>query len=62
MAKVEVDVPCPQCGNPKMRVNNFRGRQFLGCTTYPKCKGTGKVTEEVLAMIAKQQGAVSPPA
>jgi ssDNA-binding Zn-finger/Zn-ribbon topoisomerase 1 len=46
--KVEVDFPCPKCG-AKMNMKFFRGRSFLGCSTYPKCKGTAPVTEEILA-------------
>jgi len=27
---------CPKCGNP-MRVVNWRGKSFMGCTAYPSC-------------------------
>ncbi len=34
-----VDEVCPKCGQPLKRIS-FRGRTFLGCTGYPKCKFT----------------------
>ncbi|MFT3880030.1 MAG: type I DNA topoisomerase [Gemmatales bacterium] len=47
---VEITEPCPECGGP-MKLRAFRGRYFLGCTKYPKCKGTGKVSEELAAKL-----------
>jgi len=36
------DTPkCPNCnGEMSTRVNRTTGIEFLGCTEYPKCKGT----------------------
>jgi len=35
--------PCPQCGQPMVlrtaQKGKFAGKQFLGCSTYPECKG-----------------------
>jgi DNA topoisomerase-1 len=46
--KVEIDFPCPLCGG-KMLLRFGRGRPFLGCANYPKCKGTAPATDEILA-------------
>lgn len=43
-----IDIDCPECGTRPMRLKAFRGRQFLGCTKYPDCKGTRKATPELL--------------
>ncbi|MEE8170015.1 MAG: type I DNA topoisomerase [Phycisphaerae bacterium] len=37
---------CPECGSA-MRVNFFRGRSFLGCSSYPTCKATKDLPEGV---------------
>lgn len=50
MPEVEITELCPECGGP-MKLRQFRGRYFLGCTKYPKCKGTGKVSEELAAKL-----------
>jgi DNA topoisomerase-1 len=50
MPEVEITEPCPECGGP-MKLRQFRGRYFLGCSKYPKCKGTGKVSEELAAKL-----------
>jgi DNA topoisomerase-1 len=47
-----VDEACPQCGTTPMSVRKtFRG-PFLGCTKYPNCKGTKKMTPEIEKKIA----------
>lgn len=33
------DYPCPLCGKP-MVVRRSRSGEFLGCSTFPKCRGT----------------------
>jgi len=35
-----VEVPCPECGTTPMIVRRSKSGEFLGCTTFPKCKGT----------------------
>ena len=46
-----VEEECPQCGTKPMQVRKtFRG-PFLGCTKYPDCKGTKKMTPEIEAKL-----------
>ena len=35
-----IDVPCPDCATSPMIVRRSKNGEFLGCTTFPKCKGT----------------------
>lgn len=44
---VEVTEICPDCGAP-MKVRPGRRGFFLGCSKYPKCKGTREATPELL--------------
>ncbi len=44
---VEVSDTCPECGAP-MKVRTSRRGPFLGCSKYPKCKGTKEASPEVL--------------
>jgi DNA topoisomerase-1 len=37
--------PCEKCGSPMVR-KVWRGREFLGCSAYPKCKSTRKVAAD----------------
>jgi len=47
-AKVMVSVACPECGTVPMVLQHGRfGSMFLGCSTYPKCKGILKITPDV---------------
>ncbi len=36
---IPTDIPCDDCGEPMIIRQGRRGR-FLGCSAYPKCKGT----------------------
>jgi ssDNA-binding Zn-finger/Zn-ribbon topoisomerase 1 len=36
---IPTDIPCDECGQPMLLRAGRRGR-FLGCSAYPKCKGT----------------------
>jgi len=47
---VEVQETCPQCDSP-MKLRPGRGGYFLGCTKYPKCKGTREASPELLEQI-----------
>jgi DNA topoisomerase-1 len=52
-APIPTDIPCDECGQPMVVRTGRRGR-FLGCSAYPKCKGTkelpaGFSTEKALA-------------
>jgi ssDNA-binding Zn-finger/Zn-ribbon topoisomerase 1 len=51
--EVEVTETCPECGGPmELRQARFRGRgYFLGCSAYPKCKGTREAPPEVLEQV-----------
>jgi len=42
----EIKETCPDCGAP-MEVKFARGRSFLGCSKYPKCKATSPMPEGV---------------
>jgi len=61
--KVEITETCTECGGP-MALKAFRGRYFLGCAAYPKCKSTAKVSpelaEKIKAAEAAAAGAVPP--
>lgn len=39
----DVEVCCPKCGSPMFlrtaKRGTYSGKQFLGCSTYPKCSG-----------------------
>jgi DNA topoisomerase-1 len=60
--KVEITEKCPECGSAmRLQKARFGGRYFLGCTGYPKCKGTAKITPELQAKIdAAQSGGPTP--
>lgn len=49
--KIEVDEPCPQCGNAMKLRRSPRG-WFLGCSKYPKCKGSKELSEDLLEKLA----------
>jgi len=42
VAPVKTSIRCPICGLPMVQRTGPRG-QFLGCSTYPKCKGTRNI-------------------
>jgi DNA topoisomerase-1 len=44
---VEVSETCPECGAP-MKLRPGRRGYFLGCSKYPKCKGTREASPELL--------------
>ena len=54
---IPVEETCEQCGGP-MLVRSSRRGYFLGCKSYPKCRGTRQPGEETLAKINE---AVAPP-
>jgi DNA topoisomerase-1 len=47
---VEVHETCPQCDAP-MKLRPGRGGYFLGCSKYPKCRGTREASPELLEQI-----------
>jgi DNA topoisomerase I len=50
---VKVDVACEDCGSP-MTVRRGKRGFFLGCSGYPKCKGTKEVDEGLKKEIEAQ--------
>ncbi|HMP58073.1 MAG TPA: type I DNA topoisomerase [Gemmatales bacterium] len=44
---VEIKETCPKCGEPMKLRASARG-YFLGCTKYPKCRGTSQPSQELL--------------
>jgi DNA topoisomerase-1 len=47
MPAVEVKETCPECGSP-MKLRPSRRGYFLGCSKYPKCRGTREASPELL--------------
>lgn len=47
---VEVQETCPECGSP-MKLRPGRRGFFLGCSKYPKCKGTREASPELLEQL-----------
>jgi DNA topoisomerase-1 len=47
---VEVSETCPQCGAP-MKLRPGKRGFFLGCSKYPKCKGTREAPPELLEKV-----------
>lgn len=48
--KVEISETCPECG-AAMKLRGSRRGYFLGCTKYPKCKGTREASPEILDQV-----------
>ncbi|MCC6417462.1 MAG: type I DNA topoisomerase [Gemmataceae bacterium] len=48
LPKVAVAETCPDCDGP-MEVRQSRRGPFLGCSNYPRCKGTREASPELLA-------------
>ncbi len=54
MPKIEVSETCPECDAPMVvRQSRRWGKNnvFLGCSKYPKCKGTREAPPEVLEQL-----------
>jgi DNA topoisomerase-1 len=47
---VEIKETCPDCGAP-MKLRSSRRGYFLGCSKYPKCKGTREASPELLEQV-----------
>jgi len=52
----DVKVSCPECDGP-MEVKFARGRSFMGCGKYPKCKATAPLPEGVYVEKPKPEDA-----
>lgn len=49
--EVEITETCPDCNGPMKLRRGRGGSYFLGCTKYPKCKGTREAGPELLDQI-----------
>jgi hypothetical protein len=50
---IDVHQTCPECG-AAMQLRQGRSGYFLGCSTYPRCRGTLPVPPEVLALVQER--------
>ena len=48
--KVDIQETCPDCGAP-MKLREGKKGYFLGCSKYPKCKGTREATPDLLEQL-----------
>ena len=51
LPKVEITELCPECNSP-MKLRQGRGNYFLGCSKYPKCRGTKEVPPDIVEQLA----------
>jgi DNA topoisomerase-1 len=59
--KVQIDDTCPECGAAMKLRSGRGGNYFLGCSKYPKCRGTKEVSPEILDQVhAATAGAMVP--
>src|SRR5258708_10251519 len=58
---VKVDIACTKCGGA-MAVRRGRRGSFLGCTNYPKCRGTAPIPDDLKDKLAEQAGPAAAPA
>ncbi|GIW81585.1 MAG: hypothetical protein KatS3mg105_3392 [Gemmatales bacterium] len=59
---VEVKETCPECGAAMKLRSGRGGSYFLGCTKYPKCRGTREASPELLDEIYKKSAEDAPAA
>ena len=52
MPAIQVSETCPECGAAMKLRPGKGGNYFLGCSKYPKCRGTREVPPEVLEQVA----------
>ena len=43
----DTGVTCPDCGKANLVEKKFRGRSFIGCSAYPKCKFSAPSLDKV---------------
>jgi DNA topoisomerase-1 len=53
---VEVTETCPDCGSPMKLRAGRGGSYFLGCSKYPRCKGTRELSEDLLEKVSQTAG------
>jgi DNA topoisomerase-1 len=51
LPKVEITETCPECNAP-MKLRQGRGNYFLGCSKYPKCRGTKELPPHLVEQLA----------
>jgi DNA topoisomerase I len=56
--QVEVKETCPECDAPMKLRAGRGGSWFLGCSKYPKCRGTREVPAEILEKVGAEPAAV----
>ncbi|HEX4589664.1 MAG TPA: topoisomerase DNA-binding C4 zinc finger domain-containing protein, partial [Gemmataceae bacterium] len=56
--QIEVTETCPECGSAMKLRSGRGGTYFLGCSKYPKCKGTRELSEELLEKVSQTAGMV----
>ncbi len=49
--QIEISEACPKCGSPMKLRSGGRKGFFLGCSTFPKCRGTAEATPEILEQV-----------
>jgi DNA topoisomerase-1 len=54
--QVEVTETCPDCGSAMKLRPGRGGSYFLGCSKYPRCKGTRELSEELLEKVSQSAG------
>jgi DNA topoisomerase-1 len=53
---IEVTETCPECGSAMKLRTGRGGSYFLGCSKYPRCKGTRELSEELLEKVSQSAG------
>jgi DNA topoisomerase I len=53
MPDVPITQTCPDCGAAMKLRSGRGGTYFLGCSKYPKCKGTSELSEELLEKVSQ---------
>jgi DNA topoisomerase-1 len=48
----KVDIKCEKCGSP-MLIRRSRRGPFLGCSKYPRCRGTAELPDEIKEKLPK---------
>ncbi|HEX4588316.1 MAG TPA: type I DNA topoisomerase, partial [Gemmataceae bacterium] len=54
--QIEVTETCPECGSAMKLRSGRGGSHFLGCSKYPKCKGTRELSEDLLEKVSQAAG------
>ncbi|MFL5329330.1 MAG: type I DNA topoisomerase [Gemmataceae bacterium] len=60
MPQIEISEVCPDCGAAMKLRSGRGGSYFLGCSKYPKCRGTKEAPPQVLEQLAAATAATAP--